>query len=183
MTTTSGASRSETPRPLSTTEGFLLGGVAACVAVCGLISPFDLSQTIYHLGYIFESCGGGKDKVTITGRTSKGRRSKGLQKCFRCLHKDMEKRRYQRNTARAFTCGTCWPSVPQLLLTSDCSSVCLPGACQDSLPFRYANTLVAPSEWVSTGYDEHLCCIHSPYLAPCQDSTNRYARPQISLSD
>ena len=33
MATTSKPSYSTTPRPLSTMEGFLLGGVAACVAV------------------------------------------------------------------------------------------------------------------------------------------------------
>ena len=62
MTATSKSS----PRPLSTTEGFLLGGVAACVAVCGLISPLDSLQTIY-LGYLLKSCRGGKDKATTTG--------------------------------------------------------------------------------------------------------------------
>ena len=56
----------ETPRLLSTAEGFLLGGIAACVAVCRLISPLDLSHTNY-LGYFFKSCGGSKDKVTTTG--------------------------------------------------------------------------------------------------------------------
>jgi len=40
--------------------------------------------------------------------------------------------------------------------TSDCSLVCISGVYQDSFPVHYANNLVDASEWLSTGYDDHL---------------------------
>lgn len=54
------------PRPLSTAEGFLLGGAAASVAVSHPAPRIPNYLTI-SLGYFFKSRGSRKNKVATTG--------------------------------------------------------------------------------------------------------------------
>ena len=56
-------------RPLSTAEGFLCGGAAACVAVrtpARWIQP-RLTAGLESLGHILKSAGSGEDPLTAAG--------------------------------------------------------------------------------------------------------------------
>jgi solute carrier family 25 protein 34/35 len=78
MTTTSGASRSETPRPLSTTEGFLLGGVAACVAVT-FSNPAEVAKTRLQLQGELVKGGGAKVYRNVFDVFTKTWRNEGIR--------------------------------------------------------------------------------------------------------
>lgn len=78
MTTTSGASRSETPHPLSTTEGFLLGGVAACVAVT-FSNPAEVAKTRLQLQGELVKGGGAKVYRNVFDVFTKTWRNEGIR--------------------------------------------------------------------------------------------------------
>ena len=54
------------PRPLSTWESFLIGGVAASCAV-GFLASVTQGNSQFWLGHRLESGRGGKDASAITG--------------------------------------------------------------------------------------------------------------------
>ena len=77
MATTLKPSQPATPRPLSTVEGFVLGGVAACVAVSCFISCHRLSD---HLQVTFSNPAEvAKTRLQLQGELVKG----GGEKVYR----------------------------------------------------------------------------------------------------
>ncbi|KAI9445067.1 oxaloacetate carrier [Lactarius indigo] len=78
MTTTFKSSRPGTPRPLSTTEGFLLGGVAACVAVT-FSNPAEVAKTRLQLQGELVKGGGEKIYGSVFDVFKKTWRNEGIR--------------------------------------------------------------------------------------------------------
>lgn len=80
-------------RPLSSIEGFLCGGLAACVAVClpRLVFPSqDVIPSGRMAGHRVQSSGGREDAHAATRRACKEGRGEGVQKRTGCPCQDME---------------------------------------------------------------------------------------------
>ena len=97
------------PRPLSTLENFLIGGVAACCAVSTECSwcrrRKEKNNSNPRLGHRFEPSRGGKDPFAIARRTCPGWWPEGLQQRFGCIWEDMEERGHTWNPARTSSGG------------------------------------------------------------------------------
>ena len=78
-------------RPLSTAEGFLCGGAAACVAVStpARWTQPRLTTGLECLGHILKSAGSGEDALAVAGRAGEGWRGQGVQTYPGCLAKDV----------------------------------------------------------------------------------------------
>ncbi len=78
-------------KPLSSAEGFICGGTAACVAVRPLPrrpGPVRHASS-WFLGDGLEPCGSRENTHAASGRARQEGRPKGVQECVGCYREDM----------------------------------------------------------------------------------------------
>lgn len=108
---------SQKARLINTTESFILGGIAACIAVS--IHPAQTVHWGLYLdfltpGHRIQSSRGSQDSVAAARWTCQRRRRESLQKCGWCLRQNLASRRHSRSAERS------WASSMFLLRFTHC---------------------------------------------------------------